>query len=123
MKKIRATKRLMSLSQTGREVSQLTRDKLSKAAKSRVTSELTKQKLSESCSGWHQSDDVKKRISQSRSKTVLQFSTDGVLLNEYPSIKEAVRLSGVSGISLSRSLREGRVRANYLWKYKEAESN
>lgn len=103
----------------GHVVSEETRIKLSIAGQQRVTSEETKQKLRESCLGWSHSEETRKRISAARSRAVIQFDERDTLIGEYPSIKEAARLSGKASVSISRSLASGRFIAGCRWQYRD----
>ena len=53
-------------------------------------------------------------------KTTLQYDTNGVLLNEYPSAAEAARQNGWNAKNIQRACRGVRTTAyGYVWKYKD----
>lgn len=105
------------------------REKISKKMKGIVFSDEHKENLKKA---WvyrnHATpDDVKKKISESqinnpqKSKVVQQFTKDGQLLAEYPSLAEATRQTGVPFSNICKCCKGIRPYAgNYKWKYKTA---
>ena len=87
----------------------------------------TKKKISESHIGKHFSEEHKKKISEAHKgkvyapiKAVLQFSKDGELIAEYPSIKEAERHTGLSASKICACCKGNRKSTgSYIWKYKK----
>lgn len=99
---------LWSKQRKGRLLTKEWKDKISKATKGKV----------------FRRDIIEKGIEASKkvcSKPVLQFSTDGQFIKEWPSIKEAARALGISS---SRDIKrccigERKTRAGFVWKLKE----
>ena len=91
-------------------------------------SEETKKKMSEAKSGennpWygkHLTEETKKKIRENNpSKSVIQFSKDGELIAEYPSLHEAERQTGCNQGNIC-SCCKGKLKScgGYIWKYKE----
>lgn len=117
-KRTEETRQRMSEAQRGHVVSDETRMKLSLAGKQRVTSEETKQKLREASTGRFHTEVAKHRISAARSRAVQQFDEQGTLIGDYPSVKEAARLSGCAAVSISRSISWKKTIAGYRWQYR-----
>lgn len=61
-----------------------------------------------------------KRSAESRSKAVVQYTTGGVFIGEYPSIKEAERVTGIAHSSISKVCK-GKLKTagGYIWCYEE----
>lgn len=61
-----------------------------------------------------------KRSAESRSKAVVQYTTRGVFIGEYPSIKEAERVTGIAHSSISKVCK-GKLKTagGYIWCYEE----
>lgn len=96
----------------GRKISDETKAKMSKARKGRKASEKTLAKINER--------------NLNSSKAVLQYDTDNNLLNEYISISEAARQSGMHRSSIINYLKgklKGtgyrNIKPKFIWKYKE----
>ena len=77
--------------------------------------------------GKHHSEETKKKISEvqkncpDKSKKVCQYSLDGTFINEYPSISEAARQTGIKKCGISSCLNNRHSTAgNYIWKIKKA---
>lgn len=93
----------------GTHISEETKKKISEAQKGIQHSEETKKKISESLKGKPKSEEHKKKLSESikgktnikLSKTVLQFTLDGVFIREWPSAAECGR-NGFSQSAVSR---------------------
>ena len=94
--------------------------------KGMTLTEETKRKISESNKGRIFSDEWKRKISESKtnnpklSKRIQQFTIDGLLLAEYPSIKEASRQTGFDSASISRCCsgkRNIKIVHGSIWKY------
>jgi hypothetical protein len=67
-------------------------------------------------------DEHKKKIANSLKTPIVQFSLDGVMLNEYSSIKEASSLLGIGSGHICRCCKNKRKSAGgYVWKYKTDE--
>lgn len=59
-----------------------------------------------------------RRSIEARSKAVIQYTTKGVFIGEYPSIKEAERVTGISKSHICKVCRGKRKTAGgYLWLY------
>ena len=64
--------------------------------------------------------ECREKMSKSISKPVLQFSKDGLFIQEYSSGKEAARLTGTAAQNISRCCLEKRKTANgFIWKFKD----
>ena len=63
---------------------------------------------------------AKKQINGKKSKTVLQFTLEGILIKEYPSINQIERELGFDQGNIVNCCK-GRYKTayNYIWKYKE----
>ena len=61
------------------------------------------------------------RVSRALSKPVLQFDKNGIFINEYPSIKDAARKTGVNQGDIVWVCR-GKLKTagGYIWKYKQS---
>ena len=91
-------------------------------------SEESKNKVSESMTGEknpmygkHRSEETRKKMSESHGVYgILQFSKDGELIAEYPSIREAERLTGCHHQSIGQCCK-GKLKScgGFIWKYKE----
>ena len=83
-------------------------------------SEESKNKMSESHIGKHHSEEHRKKIREnSPSKPVLQFSKEGKLIAEYPSIMEAERQTGCNNQHICACCKGKRKSVGgYIWKYK-----
>ena len=78
--------------------------------------------------GKHHTEEVRKRISLAHkgklnnpklSRIVQQFSKDGILIAEYPSVMEAMRKTGISDGNIPTSCRGKRAYAGgYVWRFK-----
>ena len=105
-----------------------TKRKISEAKIGITFSEEHKKKISESLSGEkspnfgkHLSEETKRKMSEAKGVNgVLQFSKDGELIAEYPSIKEAERQTGCHHGSICACCK-GRLKTcgRYIWKYKK----
>lgn len=69
---------------------------------------------------------LKQRLSQKQlnqkatSKSVLQYTKEGLIVAEYPSQQEAARQTGVCNVCISNCCRGGQNSAGgYVWKYKD----
>ena len=110
------------------------RKKMSEAKIGITFSEEHKKKISEALSGekayWygkHHSEEAKRKISEANKgkvyapiKAVLQFSKDGKLIEEYPSLVEASRQTGCNQGHICDCCKGKRKSAGgFIWKYKE----
>lgn len=61
-----------------------------------------------------------KRMAETQGKTVIQYTTDGVFVAEYPSTHEAERVTGISQADISKACR-GKLKTagGYIWCYEE----
>ena len=89
-------------------------------------SEESKKKISESLKKYYQNADTKNRKKPivntlSNNKAVLQYTKDETFVNEYISISEAGRLSGVKKSNIDHVL-AGRTKTagGFIWKYKSS---
>ena len=86
-----------------------------------VFTEEHKRKLSESHTGNHHSEETKNKIRENTpSKQVLQFTKEGELIAEYPSLHEAERQTGCNHGNICECCK-GKQKScrGYIWKYKE----
>lgn len=61
-----------------------------------------------------------KRVAEARGKAVVQYTTDGVFMAEYPSTHESERITGISQSHISEVCRGKRKTAGgYIWLYEE----
>ena len=64
-------------------------------------------------------EEHKQKIANSLKTPIVQFSLDGILINEYSSIKEASSLLGIGGGHICSCCKNKRKSAGgYIWKYK-----
>ena len=62
----------------------------------------------------------KKQINGKKSKPVLQFTLDNILVKEYPSIRQAERETGFNQAYIVKCCKGNRKQAyGFKWKYKE----
>lgn len=95
------------------------RNRMSKAGIGRVFSQESRDKKSKSLMGHSVSNEVKEKLRIARSKPVIQYSTNGDFINEYPSAKAAKIATGIFNISNCASNTPGYYTAGgYVWKYK-----
>ena len=81
----------------------------------------TRNKISEAMTGHEVSEETRKRIRENNpSKPVLQFSKDGKIIAEYPSIRDAERQTGCYKTHICACCK-GKLKSTggYIWKYKE----
>ena len=102
--------------------------KMSEAKTGKHHSEESKNKISESLSGekayWygkHHSEEYRKKISESKGVNgILQFSKDGELIAEYPSIHEAERQTVCNNSHICECCKgERKSTGGFIWKYKK----
>lgn len=94
---------------------------ISSYGSSHSMSEEAKRKLSESMTGKHPTEESQKKMSESKGVYgILQYSKDGELIAEYPSLHEASRQTGCANSSICRCCK-GKYKSTggYIWKYKE----
>lgn len=95
----------------GRKVSEGTRCKLSESAKKRIGKK-------NPFFGKHHSDKTKKLIANAQSRPVSQFSKDMVLINTFPSIKNAADITGIHKVGISNCCRgKTKTAGGYIWQY------
>ena len=90
-------------------------------------SDETKKKMSEAKIGITFSEESKKKMSEAKignhnrpQKLVLQFSKDGELIAEYPSIKEAEKQTGCYQGNICACCKENRKSAGgFIWRYRK----
>lgn len=112
-------------------VSQETREKLRKRSTGRTASDETRRKMSiahkgQNCHfyGKPVTDERKAELSRMRSKPVMQLDMDGNIINEYPSMKEAARIFGVTRQAISYCCSGGsKSCAGYVWRWKNGSSS
>lgn len=111
---------------------ELTRQKLSEIGKGHKMSDVCKEALRKSRVGSHHTEESKRKMSENRkgkgvglnreyqSKRVFQYTKDMEFVAEYPSIREASRITGVNRGNIG-SCCQGKLylAGNYIWKYKE----
>ena len=108
--------------------------KMSESHIGKHLSEENKKKISEALSGekayWygkHHSEEAKRKISEANKgkvyapiKAVLQFSKDGKLIEEYPSIMEASRQTGCCHGNICKCCKgKHKTCGGFIWRYKE----
>ena len=75
-------------------------------------------RVKEARKGLHFSEEWKKKISKALSKTVFQYTKDGLLVKIYSSTREASRITGVKQASISECCRGNyKTAGGYIWKY------
>ena len=120
-------KRKISESHIGKHFSEENKKKLSEALSGHEVSEETRKKISDALTGRTFSEEHKKKISEANkgninvpTKPVLQFSKDGELIEEYSSIHEAERHTGLSASNICACCK-GKYKSagGYIWKYKK----
>lgn len=117
------SKQKMSISHKGTKATEETRQKMSEAHKGdknvfygKKHSDASKQKMSEAKKGMY---DGAKNPNASK---VLQYTTDGILLNEWETIKEASEQTKTNKTSISMCCSGKRKTAGgFVWKYKKGE--
>lgn len=62
-------------------------------------------------------EDIDKYRNRRERKNILQYSKDGVLINEYYTIEDAAQKTGMSVPMIGKACREGRTAKNCFWKY------
>lgn len=121
------TRRKISEAQTGKHHTEESKKKISEAKTGKHLSEEHRNKLSESHTGKHLSDETRRKMSDTRTgkiyaptKSVVQYSKDGELIVEYPSIMEAERQTGCDKSSICQCCKGKQKSAGgFIWKYKE----
>ena len=122
------TKKRMSEAKIGITFSEEHKKKISESKIGITFSEEHKKKLSEALSGEknpnfgkHFSEEHRKKISESKGVNgILQFSKEGELIAEYPSIAEAGRQTGCKNQSICKCCKgERKTCGGYIWRYKE----
>lgn len=104
---------------------------ISKALIGHKVTEETKQKLRERCINrkaydtlLKYKDKALKRLQEKCNKTVLQFSIDGTLIKEWPSVTIAAKELGFCRTAISDCWNKGKSSAyGYIWKLKNSEHN
>jgi group I intron endonuclease len=130
------TKQNISKSLMGKKQSKETIEKRSQKLKGQKRSDYTKQLMSELgknrniiwgdkiSEGKKKSDYVftpehKNKISKNNSKSIEQYTPNGVLLNTFSSATEAMKQTGVKNDNISHCLRgKSRSAGGYIWKFK-----
>ena len=112
----------------GKHFSEEHKKKISESHIGKHLLEEHKKKISEALSGekayWygkHLLEESKRKISQSMGVNgILQFSKEGELIAEYPSIAEAERQTGCNRGNICKCCRgERKYAGGFIWKYKE----
>jgi hypothetical protein len=73
------------------------------------------------------SEDIPKKIEvgyrrNAKSKSILQYSKDGEFIAEYPSIRNAAKLTGANNTEIGKSAKNGKTKSGgYYWRYKTSE--
>lgn len=114
------TKRKMSEARKGITLSEETKRKIGEATHNRIVSEETKQKHREARLGKHYSEETRAKISaKQHHKAVCQYTLDGELIQEFPSITDASRETGIRTGNICK-ICQGKTKnpRNFLWKYK-----
>lgn len=118
------TRRKLSEAGKGRQFSDKTRWKISEARKRRHNSDETRRKISEANKGNKISEEQKKKISEKMtngklSKQVLQYTLDGELVREWPSVNECGRNGFNQGNISACCCGKHKFHKGFIWKYKE----
>lgn len=123
------TRRKMSEQRKGVPKSESHRKHISEGQRGKVIPLESRLKMSESHKtrvGWHHSEETKRKIAEANrgkpkpyaTKKVSQYTIDGELISEYPSIAEASRSVGVYSSGISACLKGiNRTCGGYVWKY------
>lgn len=96
-------------------LSNVTKQKISKAIKGRKFSEEHKRKLSIA----QNKDWVKEKKSIIHSRAIIQSSIDGVFVKEWSSITEASRACGINIKAIYQACKKGYKSHGYKWEYKD----
>ena len=113
----------------GKHFSEEHKKKISESHIGKHHSEESKKKISEALSGekayWygkHLLEESKRKISQSMGVNgILQFSKDGELIAEYPSIKEAEKQTGCNQGNICNCCKgERKSCGGFIWRYKKS---
>lgn len=129
------TKQNISKSLMGKKQSKETIEKRSQSLKGLKRSDYTKQlmseskkkvevtwgkKISESKKGKPKPKGFGQKMAQINSKPIEQYTTEGTLLNTYPSATEAMKQTGIKNDNISMCLRgKSKSAGGFIWKYKE----
>lgn len=69
--------------------------------------------------GVPRSEHTRQKIREAHSISVLQFNLDGVLVNEYSSMREAQKVTGIANQNISSCCSgKSKTAGGYIWKYK-----
>lgn len=107
----------------GVKMSDTTKKKLSIANTGRLHSDETKEKIRKARTGIKFSDEHRHNLSVAHKgqggKAVIEITTDGIVLNKYPSILEAAIANNVPRTTLNNRIKRGSVINNIRWVYEE----
>lgn len=113
------TKHKLSESLKNRVFSAEHRQKLSQSSKGRPKSEEHKKKLSDANKGKKLSKDTIEKIRQQQYVIIQQYSLNGDFINEYKSIIQQSKDTGIDNSAISKCARGKRNHAGgYIWRYK-----
>lgn len=102
-----------------RNISEETRQKMSKWQKGRKATEETKRKMSEKRKGHPVSASARKKIGEAQKKPILQYDKNNVLIREWSQIKDACEYYGILASSVSMCLtHKSKSSGGYIWRYK-----
>lgn len=109
----------------GRIMSKETRDKISKANTGRIVKDTWKYSMPGEKNGmWgkkHTKESIQKNRDAQKKKAVIQINSSGDVINEYSSISEAARITGLFATGISGSCRKkyGFLKyKGFVWEYK-----
>lgn len=67
--------------------------------------------------GRHLSEETKNKLSEAKSKAIIQFTKEGLMINEYKSAAEATKLTGITHVDDCAS-KKRKSAGGYLWRWK-----
>ncbi len=98
---------------------EIRRSQVSKANKNKIISEETRAKISMRNKDKPKSEEHRKKIGLANAKAILQYSIEGIFIQEFPTLTKASREIGVSIASISSALnRKNGTSGKFKWKYK-----
>jgi group I intron endonuclease len=131
------TKQNISKALMGKKQSKETIEKRSQSLKGLKRSDYTKQLMSESGknkeitwgdkiseakkkSTYRHPKEIMEKIAKYNSKPIEQYNSKGILLNTFPSAKDAMKQTGIKNDNISQNLRgKSKSAGGFIWKYKK----
>lgn len=72
-------------------------------------------------SGFNLPKSIRDKVHIKRQKRVLQYARDGEFIKEWDSVKEAAKGIGINDGTLSVSIKDNNLSANYIWRFKTSD--